>query len=155
MEMQKQVRQHKKLEKFVGTWVGPEVMHPAPWCPEGAESVGTMKCRIDLNGWFLRMNYTQKFGRKIGTKGLGMIGYNSIEKCYTFAWFDSSGGSADFGVCKGAWKGQKLSMTAESPFGHMRISYSFGRNENIKFVMELSQDGKNWTPMMTGNYTKQ
>ena len=85
MEMPKIVRQHASLEKFVGTWTGPEVMHPAPWAPEGAQSEGTLKCKMDFGGWFLRMDYAQKNGRKAIMKGLGMLGYNSLENCFTFA----------------------------------------------------------------------
>ena len=154
MDMPKIVRQHEKLEKFVGTWTGPEVMHPAPWCPEGAESTGTMKCKMDMGGWFLRMDYVQKAGRKTVMKGLGLLGYNSLEKCYTFAWFDTQGGSADRGVNKGQWKGQKLSLTSETPWGHMRVSYSFGRNDTLTFKMEMSSDGQEWAPCMTGKYAR-
>ena len=154
MEMPKIVRQHQKLEKFVGTWSGSEMMHPAPWCPDGAESEGTLKCKMDFGGWLMRMDYAQKMGRKTVMKGLGLMGYNSMEKCYTFAWFDSNGGSADFGVTKGQWKGQKVSLSNQGPFGHLRMSYSFGKSNKLVFKMEMSQDGKNWAPCMTGKYAK-
>lgn len=154
MQMPQIVRQHAKLEKFVGTWTGAEKMHPAPWCPEGAESEGTMKCKMDFGGWRLRMDYTQKMGRKTVMKGLGLLGYNSIEKSYNFAWFDSQGGGADFGVTKGQWKGQKLSLSNETPMGQLRVSYSFGKNDVLNFKMEMSEDGDSWMTCMTGKYTK-
>lgn len=154
MEMPKLVRQHQKLEKFVGTWTGSEVMHPAPWAPDGAETEGTLKCKLDYGGWYVRMDYVQKHGRKTAMKGLGVLGYNSIEKNYTFAWFDSGGGSADNGVTRGQWKGQKLSLTNKTPYGHMRVSYSFGKNDVLNFKMEMSEDGEQWAPCMTAKYTK-
>ena len=40
---------HKKLEKFAGTWLGEETLHPSPWEPKGGKATAKQTARIDLD----------------------------------------------------------------------------------------------------------
>ena len=44
-------------------------------------------------------------------------------------------------------------MTSQSPMGHSRCSFGLA-GARYTFLMEMSLDGKQWAPAMSGSYTK-
>ncbi len=59
MEMPKPSGHHRKYEAFVGTWKGEEVLHPMPWSPRSAKATSNSTARLELDNYFLIMDYVQ------------------------------------------------------------------------------------------------
>jgi hypothetical protein len=154
MQMPKPTKQHEKLAALAGTWTGEETMFPAPWDPVGGTAQGTLKYKMDLDGFALVQEYVQKKkGAKGSFKGRGIIGYCSQEKKYLWHWADTMGGVPG-SVTRGEWKGQKLVFQHEVQGQHARYTYTFHKDGSLGFQIEGSADGAEWNKLMQGRYAK-
>lgn len=151
MQMAKPGKPHAKLAAFAGDWAGDETMHPSPWDPAGGMAKGTMKCRMECDGFALVQDYTQKRGGKVSYRGHGVVGWDAEAKNYIWHWSDSMGGVPNT-VTRGEWKGNKLVFQHTGPQGHSRYVYTFNRDGSLGFTMEHSQDGETWQPFLTARY---
>jgi len=153
MQMPKPSKFHKKLEALVGDWSGDEVMHPSPWDPKGGTAKGRYKARVIAGGFGVAQEYEQKQGGKVVFTGHGVFGYDPTEGCYLWHWSDCMSGVPCVAT-KGKWEGNKLVWQHQGPMGHARYTHTFLRGGKVAFTMESSPDGKEWSPMMEGLYTK-
>ena len=57
-------------------------------------------------------------------------------------------------IFEGEWSGRSISMLSNSPMGQTRATFDFSRPDEYTFKMEMSQDGKAWSPLVDGEYSK-
>jgi hypothetical protein len=98
-------------------------------------------------------DYVQKRGGKVSYRGHGVMGYDANEKCYVWHWSDSMGG-VPREASRGEWKGNKLSFQHQGEQGHARYTYTFRKDGAVDFSIDMSQDGNEWSPFITGRYAK-
>ena len=153
MEMPKPQAQHEKLKELAGTWTSEETMFPSPWDPQGGKADGRIEARIELDGFFLVADYVQERGGCASYRGHGIYGWDPGQNCYTLHWFDSMGSPCSEPM-KGTWEGDRLTFQARNPMGHSRLTYHFQGTGRYQFLMEGSQDGKQWAKLMEGTYTR-
>lgn len=153
MDMPKPQEQHRKLQSLAGTWTGEEKMHPSAWDPKGGQAKGRFESRLDLDGFFLTSDYVQERSGQVTYRGHGVFGYDPSERCYTMHWFDSMG-SPCATPARGTWVGNRLMFLQRTPMGHARYTYTFEEEGRYSFMMENSQDGERWAPMMEGKYSR-
>ena len=135
--------EYRKLSALAGKWTGEEKLFPSPWDPKGGTATGRIESRVDLDGFYLTSDYVQERDGKVSYRGHGVIGWDPTEKRYLMHWFDSMG-MACTTPASGRWEGNKLSFEQRSPMGYGRYNYTFEKDGTYRFVMENSQDGKQW-----------
>ena len=151
--MMKPTEEHRKLEWLAGTWVGEEKMYPGPWDPKGGTAKSRQTGRVDLDGFFIIVDYQQERDGKINYRGHGVYGYDPNRKQYAMFWFDSMGPvSAE--PAWGKWEGDSLTFESKSPMGHGRYIYKFNTDGSYAFRMENSQDGKSWKPFLDAKFRR-
>lgn len=103
--------EQQKLAYFAGRWNGTGEMKPGPMGP-GGRMTGTSNCDWFPGGFYLtcRSNGTSPSGP---AHSLGIMGYSSERKRYTFYGIDNSGMGAEpwYGVLTGDtwnWEGEAL-----------------------------------------------
>lgn len=153
MEIPTVQEQHRKLTALAGTWVGEEKMHPSPWDPKGGTATARVQSRIDLDGFFLITDYVQERGGQVSYRGHGVFGWDPAEKCYTMHWFDSIGSGCP-GPARGTWEGNVLKFEQRHPMGQSRYVYTVEQGGRYDFLIEQSQDGKQWSRFIEGRYTR-
>ena len=151
MEMPKPGAPHQQLKKLVGTWTGEEKMAPSPWEPKGCTRTGKVRNTLAIDDFVVIQDYEQTHDGKVVFRGHGVFTWNENKKCNELVWTDSMGGTLQ--VFSGKWEGDVLRVSSESPMGMMRCSFDCSKG-GYKFLMEMSQDGKQWQSMMTGAYKK-
>lgn len=153
MEMPKPTEQHKKYQAMVGTFKGDETLHPMPWEPKMLKVTSKTVNRLALDGFFLLIDHEQTRDGRIAYRGHGVYGYDTIQQKYTMHWFDVMG--FDPGPpALGAWEGNMLRYQHSHHKGHSRYTYEFEKGGVYTLKIEMSQDGKTWTPFLTGTYTR-
>lgn len=153
MDMPKPLDEHRRLRALAANWVGEETLHPSPWDPKGGSAVGRFQARVDMDGFFVVADYIEERGGQVSYRGHGVYGYDAQEKAYTMHWFDSMG-SGTPAPARGRWEGNRLSFENKSPMGQSRYSYAFDGENRLTFTLESSQDGRTWTTLMEGRYTR-
>jgi hypothetical protein len=68
-------------------------------------------------------------------------------------WFDTMSGGIG-GTSKGKFDGKVLAFQSANPMGHSRYSYHFEGDGKYVFKIEVSEDGKQWMPMLEGKYAR-
>ena len=154
MEMPKPDEHHRKLEALAGKWHGKEKIHPTPWDPAGGEAESDATGKMGLDGFCLIMDYTQKRGGKPNYLGHGVFGWDSKAAKYTLYWFDTIGGAPIMPASEGNWEGNTLSFAHKGDMGWGRYSYHFESPTKYRFTIEMSQDGKSWTPFLEGEFVR-
>lgn len=153
MDMPKPLDEHKKLAALAGSWSGEETLFPSPWDPKGGKGTGRIEARLACDGFFLVTDYVEERGGQAVYRGHGVYGWDPGEKCYTMYWVDSIGSPSS--VCKqGRWNGNTLVFEQMSPMGRHRYTYTFEGEGRYTFLIENSQDGKQWAPFMEGKYRR-
>jgi hypothetical protein len=152
MEMGTVQPEHKKLEKLAGSWIAEETLAPSPWGP-GGPAVGKIDARVGLGGFYVIADYTQEKDGKINYQGHGIYGYDPKSHRYTMHWFDNMG-MCTVEATYGAWEGDKLVFQGQSEQGHGRYTYTFLGDGRYEFMLEGSQDGRNWSQFMEGTYKR-
>lgn len=150
MEMPQLTDAHRKLEKFVGRWAGEEKIYPSPFDPQGGTVLARVENRLALNGFAVVQDYEQEKNGQIVFRGHGVFRWEAMQQCYEMHWFDSMGFAPS--VFRGNWAGEVLTVINQSPQGHSRATFDFGPKGRYKFLMEVSQDGKQWFPFIEGQY---
>jgi hypothetical protein len=153
MEMPKPTEAHLKLHMLAGRWTGPETISPCPWDPKGGTAVGRCDNRVGADGFVVVHDYEQERDGRINFRGHGVFTYAAAAKCYLLHWWDSMGAAVN--VFQGAFKGNTLQATCHNAQGHTRATWEFPDATHYHFLMEMSQDGQQWSRVMEGNYTRQ
>ena len=151
MEMPKPTDAHKRLEKLAGKWEGIDTIHPSPFTA-GSTAAGSYDNRIDLDNFFLIMDYLEKSKGVVTFRGHGVVGYDGKQKCYTMHWFDNFGfPPAEPG--RGQWEGDKLTFDFRYPDHKGRTTYTVNGRE-MSFGVYMDMDGKGFKAVIEGKYKK-
>jgi hypothetical protein len=143
----------KKLDYFVGKWTSEGEIKPNPMMPAGKFSSS------DSCSWFkggFHVVCTSKGSGAMGAmQGLGMLGYNSEDKVYTYDGIDNTGHMEH---SKGTTDGKTWSYTGEDKMGgktiYGRYSITDLTPDSYTFKWEMSEDSKAWNAVMEGKATR-
>ena len=152
MDMPKPGPQHSTLDRLVGTWEGEENMHASQWCPEPRTVRGQSISRKALGGFAVITDYTQTDGDLVTFTGHGVYTWSEEEQCIVLTWFDCMGSPPE--VFKGNFEGNVLVMGHGGPGPHMRMNYEYVSDSEMHGSMDMSMDGKDWSRMFDGRYTR-
>lgn len=153
MEMPKPTEQHRKYQSMVGTFKGDETLHPMPWEPKMVKVASKSVNRLDLDGFFLIIDHEQTRDGRIAYRGHGVYGFDAGKSKWTMYWFDVMGCGFN-APALGTWEGNTLRYEHAHERGHSRYTYKFEKEGQYTLAIEMSQDGKSWTPFLTGTYTR-
>jgi hypothetical protein len=152
-EMPKPNEHHAKLAALAGTWQGKETLFPSQWVPETRSAEARVTARMDVGGFFLITDYVEEREGKVNYRGHGVFGFCDQEGVYTMYWFDDVSPGSLVTPAKGRWEGDTLAFENESPMGKGRYVYTL-TDGGYTFRIETSRDGKTWSPMVEGRYTR-
>jgi hypothetical protein len=145
--------EHQKLAYFAGRWRSEGEMKPGPMGP-GGKMTGTSTCEWFKGGFHLvcRSDGTGPGG---AMQGLGILGYSSERKRYTYYGIDNSGmGDPSYGELVGAtwnWEGESL-MGGQTVKGRYIIKQ--GSADSYSWTWEVSMAGGPWTLVGQGTETR-
>jgi len=144
----------KKSNYFVGHWTSEAEMKPSPFGPGGKF---TSKDHTEwMPGGFFLVSHGQWKSDPIGEgTELGVMGYNTDEKVYTYNEFNSMGEAE---VSKGTVDGDTWTWTSNSKMGGKQIKGRFIMKQlspaSYSFKFEMADEGGNWATIMEGKSTK-
>ena len=145
--------EHKNLAYFAGSWKLAGDIKPGPMGP-GGKFTGTEHIEWMPGGFFL-VSHSQGSSSMGKESGLAVYGYDADKKVYTYDEFSSTGENVH---ATGTFDGKVWTWTSESPMGGKPMKGQFILTEtsptSYTFKFEMSQDGKNWAPVMDGTGTK-
>lgn len=102
---------HKALEPLIGHWEGTVKIWMAPGA-EPMEMTGTVDREWVLDGRFIMEHVTSPMEDGSVFKGVGIIGYNTVEECYESIWLENQ--STYITTANGKMNDDKQSMTFKS-----------------------------------------
>jgi hypothetical protein len=149
--------EHQELKYFVGKWTSEGEAKPSPMMPGGKFS-STDNCELWQGGFYVVCHSTGKGPMGPSTE-LGIMGYDSKKKVYTYYGISNHQGMADTG--EGKVEGDQwiyMTPTMEMPDGKKLqgryvISNKMPTSYNFKF--ETAPEGSTaWETMMEGKATK-
>jgi hypothetical protein len=143
----------KRLAYFVGTWKTEGEDKPGPMGP-GGKSTSTDKFEWMPGGFFLLL-HSDGTGPMGPGHGLGVFGYDTNSKVYTYHGFDSMGQAvASTGTVTGdtwSWKSEeKVGATTTS----VRVTVKELSPTVYTFKLEMSQNGGAWATAAESKSTK-
>ena len=156
--MPQPTKEHKWLEKFVGTWDAKSKGVMAEGQPP-IESKGTIKCTM-LGGFWVTNTMETNFGG-MPFKGVQTIGYSTKKKKYVGTWVDMM---SDYmwqyeGFVDAA--GKKLVLEATGPdmidpekTRKYRDAYEFKSDDELIVTSSVQNDDGSWTTFMSGTSTR-
>ena len=147
--------EHKKLGYFVGKWTSAGDVKPSPFGP-GGKFTSADKCEW-FTGDFAIVCHGEGNGPMGPMKSLGIIGYSSEEKTYTYYGLDNSG-MVSTTVPKGTVQGDTWTFTDESSMGGKMIKSRYTMKvlspSAYTFRWEMQGDDGSWGSAMEGKATK-
>jgi hypothetical protein len=152
MEMPKPSAAHRELERLVGDWTGTEHMYPSPWNPAGGDALARITNRLAVDGFNVVQEYEQETAGIVTFRGHGVFSWDAGQTCYVLHWFDSMGMPPN--VFRGNFAGDVLTVSTTWPQGLGRAVFDLSREGHYTFRMEASEDGKQWAPLMEGQYQR-
>lgn len=152
MDMPKPGVEHAVLQVFSGVWKGIETMLPSPWAPQTTTADGHIVNRVSLGGFTVVQDYVQSQKGAPTYEGHGVFSWDAQAKDYVLHWFDSMGSPAN--VFRGKRDGHLWTFHATHAHGMTRSVWDFSKPNAYRHTMEMSPDGKAWSMMMDGAYTK-
>ena len=147
--------EHKKLGFFVGKWNVEGEMKPGPMGPGGKFTAS------DTCEWFEgKFSVICRSEGKMPTgssRSLGILGYNTEEKAYTYYGVDNSN-MAMASVPRGTRQGDTWTYTDESTMGGEKVKSRVTIKEvsptSYTFRMEFQGPDGKWIPVMESKNTK-
>jgi hypothetical protein len=147
--------EHQAMSVFVGNWTFSGEMKPGAMGP-GGKMTGSDRITWMPGGFFVERKFE---GNMAGMdyKGTEIYGYDAAKKTYTFAGFDSMGGSSTGTMTV---KGSVWSASGTTNMGgmtsHERCTLTFGAgNATLDVKCSSSSDGgKTYAPSVEGKATK-
>jgi len=148
--------EHKKLEYFVGDWKSDGELKANPFMPAGKYS-SEDDCEWFEGGFAVICKSDGKSPTGSPTKGIGIIGYSTEEKAYTYYGVDNSG-MVPTTVAKGNYQGDVLTFTDEAKYGGQliksRYTLTITGPKSYTFKWEMQGPDGNWNALMQGTTTK-
>jgi hypothetical protein len=141
----------KKLDFFVGTWVGEGTIPAGPWGAGGKYTVTeTMEW---MPGNFVLLHRRQsKMPADLGgrSESISLTGYDTEKKVYIDTGFDSHGGQ---GVTQGSLSGDTWTWTQSEKLPDGQVIQERETNKMLSPAsysakFEVSKDGISWQVMM-------
>jgi len=143
----------KKLDVMAGSWLVEGDIKPSPMGPGGKMSEDE-KCSWMEGGFFLVCNVDFKSSMGNGY-GMGVMGYSTDDKAYTYHEFNSWGESMN---SKGTMDGDTWTWTSDEKMGDKvmksRFTMKFTSASAYNFIYEISPDGSKWSVAVDGKATK-
>lgn len=143
----------KKLAYFAGTWTSEGEIKANPIMPAG-KMTSTDVCTWYSGGFHVVCN-SKGSGPMGKMSGLGIMGYNTEEKVYTYNGIDNSG---HLDSAKGTTDGKTWSYTSEEKMGgksiYGRYTISDLQPDSYSFSWAMSEDNKAWSTVMEGKATR-
>jgi hypothetical protein len=148
--------EHARLGYFVGKWTAEGEIKPGPMGP-GGKMTSTDNCE-----WFegrysviCRSEGTMPSGQ---TKSIGILGYNTEEKVYTYYGVDNSNMTMA-SVPHGTLRGDTWTYTDEGMMGGKKVKSRVTIKElsptSYSFRMEMQGPDGKWAPVMESKNTKE
>ena len=153
MEMPQLTAAHRHLDRIVGRWRGEERMLPSPWDPGGGTAIGRVRNAAALDGFAVVQEYEQERGGAVTFRGHGVFRWDPSASEYSLHWFDSLG--LDPNHFRGTFDGDVLTLVSRGAQGFTRAVFDFGQPGRYAYRMDVSGDGAQWMPMMTGDYVRE
>jgi len=150
MDMPKPGPDQEKLNIFLGEWRGKETMAPSQWMPEGGVRDAVVKNRLGVQGMAVIQDYAQLDNGAAVYEGHAVISKKNWGDGFQIHWFDMFAPS----VFNGDFDGKRGVFISESPMGKTRATWDFKSDDAYSYIMEMSQDGETWSPLVTGEYVK-
>lgn len=146
--------EHQKLAYFAGRWNGTGEMKPGPMGP-GGKMTGTSNCEWFAGGFYL-MCRSDGSGPSGEMHSLGIMGYSSERKRYTFYGIDNSGMGAEpwYGLLSGDtwnWEGESM-MGGKAVKGRYVIKQT--SPDRYTWKWEMAVGGGPWTLAAEGTETR-
>ncbi len=147
-----------KLDVFLGTWSGDEVLN-FPQMPPNTKTKATIVTKKALGGMYIMGSYKGGWevdGKWTDFEGMSLTTYDATKKTYREWWFDSMGPGSE---SQGKWVDDKTYVSESS--GEMMGKPYKQRSTTIivsptKHTMKMEMDmGEGWFTSMEGTYTKQ
>ncbi len=151
--MPKAQPEHQKLQYFVGEWNSEGETKASPFGPAGKFS--STDHNQMLGDFFLAI-HSEGSGPMGSIKEVGVMGYDSKAKKYTYDAFNSMGehSTATGTISGNTWTWQ----SAEQEMGGKKVKGRFTLKEvsptSYTYTFENSVDGGPWTKIMEGKATK-
>ena len=146
--------EHQKLAYFAGRWSESADIKPGPMGP-GGKMTETSTCEWFSGGFYLVCR-SEGRGSSGEIHGLGILGYSSDRKRYTYYGIDNSGMGGDpaYGDVAGdtwTWEGESLmgGQTVKGRYVVKQIS-----PDKYTWKWEMSVAGGAWTPVGEGMDTR-
>lgn len=143
----------KKLAYFAGDWTSEGEIKQNPMMPAG-KFTETSSCTWFTGGFHL-VCHSKGTGPMGQTHGLGILGYSTEEKAYSYYGMDSTGYA---GHGNGTTDGKTWTYTSEDKMGgktiYGRYTMSDLTPDSYNFKWETSEDNKTWNSVMEGKATK-
>ena len=153
MEMPKPGPEQKKLGYFIGTWKSEGEIKENPMMPAG-KMTSTDRCEW-FHGGFNVVCHSTGNSPLGSSHGLGILGYNSQDKTYSYYGIDSMGFAE---MSKGTVDGSTWTYGSEAKMGEKTVRSRYVMNEvsptSYSFKYETSEDGQNWSLVMEGKSSK-
>ena len=153
MEMPRLTEAHRRLDTLVGRWRGEERMLPSPWDPKGGTAVGRVRNVSALDGFAVVQDYEQERAGAVTFRGHGVFRWDAAASECVMHWFDSLGLAPN--EFRGVFEGDVLTLVSRGAQGLTRALFDFGERGRYSYRMDVSGDGTQWMPMMTGVYARE
>ena len=154
MEPPKPSPEVKKLDVLAGSWTVEGDVKPNPMGP-GGKMTETEKCEWMDGNFFLVCHVDFKSASMGSGSGMGVMGYSTDDKAYTYREFNSWGESMD---SKGSVDGDTWTWTSDEKMGNTVLKGKFTMKitspSSYDFTYETSPDGSKWTLLVDGKATK-
>ena len=152
-DMPKPGAEQNNLARFVGTWKMEGTAEASPFGPGGKIS-GTETCRMFEGGWHVVCDSTAT--TPMGPmKGHAVMTYDRAAKTYRYV---SISNMADAEMASGTRTANGWTFTSTLEMDGKKLHSRFVMTDTSPTVYtmtwEISEDGKNWKPVMTGTSTK-
>jgi len=150
-------KEYQRLHVFVGTWVGDDTLHAAPWGAVGGRASTVVTARMAVDGRVVVADsLRQGGGGKERTHDV--FGYDAHAGHFTLHHFDadpehdSPESRTGEGPGRGAWDGDTLTFIHETPTGQIRRQYAFhGRDHHVHSV-SFWVARRGWRRYLVGTY---
>lgn len=147
--------EQKRLDYFVGTWHSEGDMKPNPFMPGGKFSSDS-KCDW-FEGRFAVVCHSHGTSPMGPSKEMGILGYSTEEKAYTYYGVDNSPMSMT-SVSLGQWNDGTWVYQDESKMGGKMVKSRYTMVETsataYTFKWEMQGEDGSWQEMMEGKATK-
>ena len=148
--------EHAKLGYFVGKWKAEGDVKPGPMGP-GGKMTSTDTCEW-FEGQYSVICRSEGQTPMGPSKSIGILGYNTEDKAYTYYGVDNSGMTMA-SVPKGTRQGDTWTYTDEGTMGGQkyksRVIIKELSPKSYSFKMEMQGPDGKWMPMMESMNKKQ